>query len=110
MTTMSNISENHYLSLDDVSYIINNNMYTYYIMSKDRSEYFKQYQAEHSDKLREACLRYYYKNKDKITYCECCDVDIRGINFSQHKRTKKHMRLMNNVVNDTICNELVVNI
>lgn len=109
MTIVSNIMENHYLSLDSVSYVINYNMYTYYIMSNNRSEYFKQYQAEHRDMIKEACLRYYYKNKDKVTHCECCNVDIRGINFTQHKRTKKHMRRMNDIYScDIVVNNQIV--
>lgn len=81
-------------------------------MVQDRSEYFKQYQAEHHDKIKEACLRYYYKNRDKVTRCECCEVDIKGINFSQHKRTKKHIKQMNDNINnsgDSIANNQIIN-
>jgi len=63
-------------------------------------ELLKQYSKEHKDKNVERCNNYYHKNQKKIleqksekVVCECGFIGVRG-NSTQHKKTKKHLQLM----------------
>ena len=80
-------------------------------------EYYKQYRTENKDKLLEYYKQYYNENKDKISEkqkqhytvnkekllehmkqkitCECGCI-VSRTNLSPHKKTKKHMKLMEN--------------
>jgi len=73
------------------------------IKNKDKiAEYHKQYHIENKDKKSEYNIQYRIKNKDKMlekakqkTTCECGCVVIK-CGLLQHKKTNKHLKLMNN--------------
>ena len=67
-----------------------------------RSESAKQYRTDNKDKLSEYRKQYNTKNRDKINEkqnqkvkCECGCIVSRG-NLSKHRKTKKHLKLMEN--------------
>ena len=57
----------------------------------DRSEYFKDYRVKNHDKMQENNRKYYENNKNRIRLCTVCNCEIKGINITQHHRTKKHI-------------------
>jgi len=65
-------------------------------------EQHKQYRTDNKDKILELNKQYYTDNKDKIAEktkqkvtCECGCI-IRKGDLSKHKKTKKHLKLMEN--------------
>ena len=65
------------------------------------SEYDKQYYQDNKEKLSERLKQHYQDNKEKIlekrkqkVTCECGSVVSKG-NLSTHKKTKKHIDIMN---------------
>jgi len=75
----------------------------YYVKNKDKySERYKQYYTNNKDKLSEYRKQYNTDNRDKINEhqkqkvkCECGCIVSRG-NLSKHRKTKKHLKLMEN--------------
>jgi hypothetical protein len=71
----------------------------YYEQNK---EHYKEWHAQYAEKHKEQILikqkEYYEQNKkyikeyrqSKSTHCECCNVTIKGDNWTNHCRTKKH--------------------
>tara|TARA_R110002153_G_C13097779_1_gene476199 strand:+ start:108 stop:632 length:525 start_codon:yes stop_codon:yes gene_type:complete len=61
-------------------------------------EYQKQYKTDNKEKLSEYDKQYKTNNKDKINEkikCECGCIVTRS-NLAKHKKSKKHMKLMEN--------------
>jgi hypothetical protein len=75
----------------------------YYTENKDKiSEYKKQYHTENKDNLLEKQKQYYTENKDKIAEykkqkvtCECGCISTKQ-NLTRHRKSPKHMKLMEN--------------
>jgi hypothetical protein len=75
----------------------------YYTENKDKlNKKSKQYYTENKDKHNEYNKQYYTDNKDKLleqqkqkVKCECGCI-IRKSDLSRHKKTKKHLKLMEN--------------
>ncbi len=66
------------------------------ILERKRDEY----NEKNRDRNVERCNNYYYKNQKKLleqksekVICECGFIGIRG-NLAQHRKTQKHLRLM----------------
>jgi len=70
-----------------------------YAKNKDKiAEQKTEYRAKNKDKIRKINAEYYAKNKDKITekkkekvQCECGS-EVRRSDLSQHRKTKKHQK------------------
>ncbi len=75
----------------------------YRTVNKDKiSEQHKQYRTENKNKLNEYHKQHYMDNKDKILEhmkqkitCECGCI-VSRTNLPPHRKTKKHMKLMEN--------------
>jgi hypothetical protein len=75
----------------------------YYTENKDKLlEYAKQYRSDNKDKVAEYKKQHYTNNKDKIleqmkqkVTCECGCI-VSRTNLLRHKRTKTHIKLMEN--------------
>jgi hypothetical protein len=73
----------------------------YHIDNKDKlNKKSKQYRTDNKDKMNEYKDKYYNQNKEKISEknkqkvkCECGCISTR-CNLSRHKKTKKHLKLM----------------
>jgi len=76
----------------------------YYVKNKDKYlERNKQYYTNNKDKILEQNKHYKTENKDKLlermnqkVTCECGCI-VSRCNLPRHKRTKKHLKLMENI-------------
>ncbi|ARF12391.1 hypothetical protein Klosneuvirus_5_61 [Klosneuvirus KNV1] len=79
-------------------------MKQYYIKTKDiSSEKKKQYYNNNKDIIAEKRKQYHANNRDRILLkaterCTCeCGSDIIKANITHHRKTKKHITLMNQI-------------
>ena len=76
----------------------------YYQENKNKiSEYYKGYREVHKEKISEKKKEYYNNNRDRISeknkvkvLCEC-ECEIRKSNITTHKKSQKHIKLMENI-------------
>ena len=84
---------------DDNKDVILEKAKQYYINNKDK---IKQYQIDNKDKLAEYLKQYYIDNKNKLLekkkekiICECGTESTKN-SISQHRKSKKHIKLLSN--------------